>query len=156
MKKSDLYREYARALDMCENTEVREIDCIRWCEKPVLESGQFHNWPLEKYSFALAIVEDKPVFEGDKMWCILGEPREVTIKELCNGTHLVATDGGIFALSNIEKCLSWNQPKPETITVTIPRPKSVGPTVNSEYAEISFDDYGYRNMFVTAIREAMK
>lgn len=69
MKKSDLYREWARVLDMCEGTEVspglcwmlnglgRGQDCI-----PKFNSDD------ERYEFAVAILEGKPVFVGDKVY----------------------------------------------------------------------------------------
>jgi hypothetical protein len=38
MKKSDLYREYARVIDMCEGTDVNPLKCVK------LKSGMVERW----------------------------------------------------------------------------------------------------------------
>ena len=67
MKKSDLYREWARVLDMCEGKKVRPEDCWKW------DGAIQHFYPCltnrrPLYDFAVAILEDKPVFVGDKLY----------------------------------------------------------------------------------------
>ncbi len=76
MKKSDLHREWARVLDMCEGTEVspglcwkldgfgREQDCI---PKFNCDGGS--------YEFAVAILGDKPVFVGYNVYAKLSGER---------------------------------------------------------------------------------
>ena len=66
MKKSDLYGEWARVLDMCEGTKVDPVDCWKF-------NGEVKNRCISldsfgKYEFAVAILEDKPVFIGDKVY----------------------------------------------------------------------------------------
>ena len=66
MKKSDLYREWASVLDMCDGTNVDPNDCWKF-------NGEFKNRCIEfdscgKYEFMVAILEDKPVFVGDKVY----------------------------------------------------------------------------------------
>jgi len=29
-KRSDLYREWARVIDMCEGTKVNSLECVKW------------------------------------------------------------------------------------------------------------------------------
>ena len=69
MRISDLYREWARVLDMCEGTNVDPGLCWMYAGKGRNISGTpvFIENP-EQYSFAVAILEDKPVFVGDKVW----------------------------------------------------------------------------------------
>ena len=62
MKHSDLFREYARILDMVEGTTIKPCHCIK------NTNGQrFQNVPNflgtpEDYNFAVAIIDNKPVF----------------------------------------------------------------------------------------------
>lgn len=68
MKKSDLYREWARVLDMCEGTVVKPWSCVR--RKTDEYTSTFYATPdfddIEgDWSFAVAILEGKPVFVGD-------------------------------------------------------------------------------------------
>ena len=68
-KRSDLFREYARLIDMCEGTVVSPIDCVRWNGEPCgLNFLEGTYAALDGYSFAKAIVENKPVFIGDMLW----------------------------------------------------------------------------------------
>lgn len=69
MKKSDLYREWARVLDMCEGTAVKPekcfyVDGFKGC---IAVCPQFNKDP-NTYNFAVAILEDKPVFVGDTLY----------------------------------------------------------------------------------------
>ncbi|MBY0484581.1 hypothetical protein [Nitrosomonas sp.] len=70
MKKSDLYREWARVLDMCDGTKVKPEEC--WGYMGLKSDGKlepsFNEPPLENYFFAVAILEDKPVFVGDGIY----------------------------------------------------------------------------------------
>ena len=71
MKRSDLFREYARVIDMCEGTEVDLSRCVKVDGKEwgriAIHDIKFDTLP-EYYDFALAIVEGKPVFKGDKIY----------------------------------------------------------------------------------------
>lgn len=92
MKRSDLYREYARVIDMCGDTSVDLELCVRLNGFSVREpnfkcSGQ--------YTFALAIVEDKPVFATDVLYASWGN----------------IVEKRIFKSGN-EYSWSWNEPKP--------------------------------------------
>ncbi len=154
MKKSDLYREYARVVDMCEGTNVRPNTCVDLDGSRTDHFDNFTSNP-DDYTFAITIIEGKPLFAGDKLWCISGNQREVTIEKLFNGTHLVATDGGMFALGNIKRYLSWNPPKSATITVTIPRPDTFGEW-QTPGLTIGYKNHNQSSACFAAIREAMK
>ena len=68
MKKSDLHREWARVLDMCEGTKVDPNVCWGfWGNRTDQGAPEFIQDP-ERYEFAVAILEDKPVFVGDKIY----------------------------------------------------------------------------------------
>ena len=105
MKKSDLYREWASVLDMCDGTNVDPNDCWKF-------NGEFKNRCIEfdscgKYEFMVAILEDKPVFVGDKVYannCTLALTVEGRSEQ--NGYIFV----GNCANYDIS-ILSWNPPK---------------------------------------------
>ena len=95
MKKSDLYREWARVLDMCEGTNVDPGLC--WVRggigRNVSGTPEFTENP-EQYSFAVAILEDKPVFVGDKVFI--------------KGGHWVTVESDTHIS---EEIMSWQPPK---------------------------------------------
>lgn len=67
MKKSDLHREWARVLDMCEGTNVDPGTCCDFNGNRNPGTFTFSENP-DCYKFAVAILEDKPVFVGDKVY----------------------------------------------------------------------------------------
>ena len=96
MKKSDLYREWARVLDMCEGTNVSPNICwgfegIRTykCAPELIEDPN-------GYEFAVGILEDKPVFVGDRVW-----------SEFIDDWYIITNAAINF------NCMSWN-PKKKT------------------------------------------
>ena len=91
-----------------------------------------------EYRASIAEVEGKPVFEGD----VLYSPEGKQFK-----AHPYET---MFHFA------SWNPPEPKTITVTIPRPRIVGTKMSDGWAEMLFSDNGARQVFLSAIKEAMK
>ncbi len=70
MKMSDLHREWARVLDMCEGTSVDPSECVRYsgvsgfCRERELS---FSGNP-EHYIFAISILEGRPLFFGDEVY----------------------------------------------------------------------------------------
>ena len=68
MNQNDLYIEYARVIQMCKGTALENTPWV--CVK--IYDG-FHSHPQfnrspELYKFAIAILEDKPVFVGDSLY----------------------------------------------------------------------------------------
>lgn len=93
MKKSDLHREWARVLDMCEGTNVNPEDCWKiGARRPGIVPRFCED--LERYEFAAAILEGKPLFVGDKVW-----------SKLLDDWYII-TDGTV----NFHD-MSWNPPK---------------------------------------------
>lgn len=68
MKRSDLHREWARVLDMCDGTEVKPEDCWKYDSGPQLGCLPVLDSDHTKYQFAVAILEGKPVFVGDNLY----------------------------------------------------------------------------------------
>jgi hypothetical protein len=108
MKKSDLHREFARVLDMCDGMSISPFDCVKYFGTRGLPLD-FVNDP-HHYQFALAIVEGKPVFEGDELYVTDAPNRKVKVKEaaICS---VSMTDGSFWAPDQIKQRLSWNPPK---------------------------------------------
>lgn len=97
MKKSDLYREWARVLDMCEGTNVNPY--IAWKFGGIQAGGrpEFIQDP-DKYEFAAGIVENRPVFVGDKLY------------NIHTGSEYIAKDCSSVVRSELS-CATWNPPK---------------------------------------------
>jgi len=117
MKKSDLHREYARVIDMCEGTGVIPFQAVKYrgtLSKYFLEFSH----PTEDYEFPLAIVESKPVFRGDKLYNRNGS--EFTAHKITKfGTGAIVNEGEL--IGDVPKFCSWTPPKPATITVELLR-----------------------------------
>ncbi len=98
MKKSDLHREWARVLDMCEGTEVNPNICWGYQGNRGDNGVPKFTQDPGSYEFSVAILEGKPVFFGDTIYNKrLGSCHTVT-----DGTHIsdVCWSG-----------YSWNPPK---------------------------------------------
>lgn len=67
--KADLYREYARVLEMvaAEGNRISTYSCLKYYGASCISEMSF-NGAVDEYDFALAIVEGKPVFEGDVLY----------------------------------------------------------------------------------------
>ena len=106
MKKSDLHREWARVLDMCEGTKVDPNVCWGfWGNRTDQGAPEFIQDP-GGYEFAVAILEDKPVFVGDKVYGAV------------SGDAFIAESGGYRSKHNeliAYMCdffkFAWNPPK---------------------------------------------
>ena len=105
MKKSDLYREWARVLDMCEGTNIKPWWCVRQPRTKELHRTDrmpdFSMRPAD-YEFMVAILEDKPVFVGDKLYGKYSNTFYTVSKEMIDrGEHDYSDDN----------YWSWNPPK---------------------------------------------
>ena len=111
--KADLHEEYARVIRMCKETIVNPLECVKYTG-----FGKYSVWTFEgdiyKYSFALAIVEDRPVFEGDNGWFGV---HNVTVHDRYNlqyvASHL-SLPNILVAVSSIAENFTWNPPKKKT------------------------------------------
>lgn len=83
MKTNDLYTEYARVIEMCKGTALEDKP---WkCVKKTSPTFMFYSsHPAfnenEQHEFAVAILEDKPVFIGDELYHI---PSNKMLKVKC-------------------------------------------------------------------------
>lgn len=112
---SDLHRAWANVLDMCAGTKVSPVDCWNHPGKTERTSPTLGAFP-EHYDFAIGIVEDKPVFIGDKLWNIPNN-----FKFTVTGADLWGENPRIIGgdrCGRVEDC-SWSPPKPKTIMVEL-------------------------------------
>lgn len=117
-KRSDLYREYAKVIDMCEGTNVKPYECVKSCGitlscMPELD-GEVHT-----YEFAIAIVEDRSVFIGDELWYTYTKDFATVVdvaKYNEDGTVDTVRLNNGNNIGNISE-LSWNKPKPKTFNL---------------------------------------
>lgn len=70
MKKYDLYKKWGWVLETCEGTNVNPRDCWKYNGKFVGFEPEFTDFP-GRYEFMVAILEDRPVFAGDKVYAKL-------------------------------------------------------------------------------------
>lgn len=103
--KADLYREYARIIDMTDGTGVDFLDCVKNISGTAV--GKFYCDPVfnknpNEYFFAIAVVEGKPVFSMDKLYNSFGHLVEIV--EIHNPD--------LFAAN-----YSWHPPEPKTFTL---------------------------------------
>lgn len=108
-KRSDLFREYARCIDMCEGTKVYPHECLKW-QGQICRNIPTLNDNIDTYEFAIAIVENKPVFKGDVLWTKEGEPRTIVNSDI--DSKFIVHDLGICRID----FLTWKEPK-RTITI---------------------------------------
>ncbi len=68
-KRSDLSRRWADVQDMCEGTNVKPYRCVK-CKysNKIFSCQPSFTRDIYSYQFAIAIVEDKPVFVGDMLY----------------------------------------------------------------------------------------
>lgn len=115
-KKSDLYREYARVIDMCNENEstlhakLHANECVKYYGHYISAHPLFNDKP-ENYDFAIAIVEGMPVFVGDVLWDRCFRFRVSGIK---NGILFGSNIDGLIHIEISPESCSWSPPKPKT------------------------------------------
>jgi len=128
--KADLHREFARVIDMTNSTELQPHECVKMAGMGVvkIKNPCFHNNP-QAYSFALAIVEGKPVFPGD------------TVYNKITGEKCI-----VGSLWKIFDNVSFNPPKPKKLVlngVELPMPCDD----STVHVTIPFDNIDLANQF---------
>jgi len=99
MKTEDLYLEYARVIKMCEGTEVKPRDCVKFSGLDIFGDHPAFDCVPNDYEFAVAILEGKPVFIGDTVF-----HKQSGIERIINTSYLV---------KDFEDNFTWQQPKPK-------------------------------------------
>ena len=131
MNQNDLYIEYARVIEMCKGTalESKPWVCVKWDGEVFDEHPAFDAEP-ELYEFAIAILEDKPVFVGDSLYHPSGAKWIVGDTDDLTG-------------------MSWQPPKPkrtfELRGVELPCPVDWEESSNGDVAVIDGEIFWFRN-----------
>lgn len=108
-------RAYLGVIEMCEKynkehgTDVKPWECVKYRGGIILDGNPLFNGDADKYTFAIAILEAKPVFVGDKVWF-----KNVKLWSVI--TESLYPDG-----INDKSC-SWNPPTVIIDGVVLPRP----------------------------------
>ena len=100
MNQNDLYIKYARIIKMCKGTALESTPwlCVKYDGEVMFRHPAFDVTP-KYYEFAIAILEDKPVFVGDTLYDRTGDAFKVT--EDC------------VAIGRMITICSWQPPKPK-------------------------------------------
>lgn len=97
MQQNDLYLKYAEIIKMCQGTA---LDNTPWVCVKISDGFESHprfTQRPERYKFAIAILEDKPVFVGDVLYSNIG-------------LRYIVTDRDTKATICL---MNWQQPKPK-------------------------------------------
>jgi hypothetical protein len=133
----DLMRKYVRVADMCEaysakhNTYVEPWKCVLWLGetsgtwKEYSDHPNKTDWLEFKHKFAVAIVEAKPVFVGDKLYCRDGYFE----KQIVHANGYAGNRGFHYAI--FDDYLTWTKPQPKR-TFMINGKESPSPLKQSE------------------------
>ena len=67
---NELYLKYAEVIEMCKGTKLEATPwvCVKYLDGMIKDHPLFRNTNERDFKFAIAIVEDKPVFVGDKVF----------------------------------------------------------------------------------------
>ena len=147
MKTEDLYLEYARVIKMCEGTNVQPWDCVEHQGRRAdFEKHPRFDGRTCYYRFAVAIIEDTPMFVGDELYYTGIDNKKYTITE--NG----------YKHNNIDITYSWTNNtdvrwtlKPPTFSVKKYQLKIQGETTLNHF----FDDENQRNKLETIINNVI-
>lgn len=140
MNTNDLYLEYARVIQMCKGTELEDTPwaCVRWRWKMSVEWFDFPGHPnfsetnpsifRKDVDFAVAVLEGRPVFVGDRIYAKrpnsgMSNGAEV-IRDRTGQIDIVFDTGTAFSLktfdnSCIEKYFTWTTPHTPKRTFTL-------------------------------------
>lgn len=154
------YVEYARVITMCKGTkfENEPWKCVKVCGIP-LSKHPFLTESTEGYSFAVAILEGKPVFVGDKLYHEGCPTAWYTVREkgysLRDEALVIPYDWEVL----VGKAFSWNPPKKTFLLngVELPRPSKTG-KVSFGFASdlIGFESYSDAEKVASAIKRILE
>ena len=154
-------REYLRVIEMCEKynkehgTDVKPWECVKYRGGQILYDHPRFDGELDNYTFAISILEAKPVFVGNKIW-LKNAQQFITMSDLINSAGIR------------DDCCSWNPPKRETVIINgveLPRPLKEPSTNGKSFTYVCgtrhfhFNDYQefrkWENYFTTLLLEAI-
>jgi len=128
MTRAHLFREYARIIEMCEGSDVHPTECVKvngiaWsgisarCAPNSRKGDIAFDVDPKIYTFALFILENKPVFAGDNLYL---RDDEINVTGTRNGESMLFNwKLGDDAISLDNSVVSWNPPAPKTRRVRI-------------------------------------
>lgn len=144
MNQNDLYIEYARVIEMCKGTALEDTPwvCVKIYDG--FDSHPQFNQSPELYEFAIAILEDRPVFVWDKIYAKTPKEIEYTVTEkwavaygYCDYPHCEIDD----------KKFSWQPPKRTFMLngVELPCPVDWQESSNGDVAVIDGGIFWFKN-----------
>jgi hypothetical protein len=109
---AEVFEQFARVSRLVEGTKLKLKDVFKYNGCPPVTEIISHLPRSEKYSFALAIVEGKPVFAGDTLYVKnkTNTPDKVTVTGWYKTPCWVALSTGVNDNIHID-CLTWQEPK---------------------------------------------
>lgn len=109
---ADVHENYAQVIRMCEGANVKPYECVT-CDGVRLKSHPCFSHDPKGYAFALAIVENTPVWAGSVLYSQNGGKRTAL------AIHEFDKEYGKFTeiVSDRWANLSWTQQKPKTVMV---------------------------------------
>jgi len=142
---SDCFEELARVMRMIGGTQVQLYLCIKNLYHGVRISAiPSFDYPSH-WSFAIAIVEDKPVFVGDTLW-LDGDTLTITnaSADTAGTWYLETNEGMCLYPSRVRRC-SWKPlapPKPVLQEGFIPHDGGECPVDGDTIVKVSYVGYG--------------
>ncbi len=142
-KNKDLYLEYARVIKMCEGTPVKPWRCVKYkgdlifTEHPALLT----SFDSRNYDFAVAIIEDTPVFVGDTVY----------YKHNYHPEHIVTMDG--YLVGGEHGYYNWGAINKYDWTLKPPKKNNVATirVIGTENKSYFFTDKSQKERFEKAI-----
>ena len=127
-----IYIEYARVIEMCKGTALEDKPwlCVKFNGTGLFDTHPGFTSDPELYEFAIAILEDKPVFVGDSLYHPSGAKWIVGDTDDLTG-------------------MSWQPPKPKHTFmlngVELPRPVDWKESSNGDVAVIDGEIFWFKN-----------
>ena len=109
---NELYLKYAEVIEMCRGTKLEATPwvCVKYLDGTIKDHPLFRNTNERDFKFALAIVEDKPVFIGDVLYNDIFETKYIVEGTSTCGLRLKGVYSGAYYEGN-PKLLTWKIPK---------------------------------------------
>lgn len=153
IKRWQLYAAMSEVFRMCEGFNVNPWTCVKLIGRDNIDKFSFTE-PPEGYTFAIGIVEDKPMWGGETVYTDLG----IAVRILSNSPGMnpnmlkcsvVGENTHIYISGYL---LSLKKPEPKTKTITV--------TLNIEDVKILTKTYGSTlgalNRVLSTINKEMK
>lgn len=150
----ELLSAYIHVIEMCEKynkehgTEVKPWSCVKYRGEPILDGNPMFTGDADKYTFAISILEAKPVFVGSLIWLKNAK------------TKWVIRDTTIPSCIS-DNCCSWNPPTVTINGIELPRPLKEPSTSEHRFTyngTFHFNNYQefrkWEDYFTTLLREA--